>query len=243
MRDLEHLFAIYYDGYGCSHTLSAEDLSDDRVFEKAKDLILYDASEQSILVPRDISGKRRHFYEPNNTGRRSVYGFDSENDETHYQRVEEDLINLLSSKRWLVGFKDGDQFQQIFDIQHYDWDIEVHRIVSKNIIVRHDVFGQSKRMGMSVFRPWIAIEVIHTHFPEEPTFDALMNLSKHIPLLVLFDFTAPRNYFLKIDPRGKTIRFSYYIYEGRVWNGGQLTDIRTSAGLKAVIESRLRRFR
>lgn len=57
MRDLEHLFAIYYDDYGCSHTLSAEDLSDDRVFEKAKDLILYDASEQSILVPRDISGK------------------------------------------------------------------------------------------------------------------------------------------------------------------------------------------
>ncbi|HNN44979.1 MAG TPA: hypothetical protein PKN34_02915 [Azospira sp.] len=242
MKSLEHAFAVYIDDNGCRHTLNAEDLSDDKIFEKAKGLTLYDASEQAILVPRDIPGKRRHFYEPNSVGGRSVSGYENGNDPAHDLRVEENLVNLLSSKRWKVGFKNGDQFQQIFDVSHYDWDIEVHRIVSKDIIIRHDLFGQSKFVGMSVFRPWVAIEVIHTHFPEEKTFSALMSLSRHIPLVVLFDVVSRRNYFLKIDPAAGTVRCSYYLYEGQVWNGEKPTDIRTALGLKATIESRLRRL-
>lgn len=59
---------------------------------------------------------------------------------------------------------------------------------------------------MSIHHPWVAIEVINKHFPEEKAFTAMIELSKQIPFLVMFDLLTEKtkNYFLKIDIQKKT---------------------------------------
>lgn len=242
MRDLEHLIAIYYDDDG-RHTIRADELEDDLVFECARQFTLYDQSEQSIIYPRDITGRRRHFFEPPSENKRSVYGAKAETDWSHDRRVEEHFSNLLYCHQWQIGFHDNGNFTKLFDIADYNWDQEVYRILSRSAVVRHDLFGQRGHIGMSVFQPWIAIEVINTHYPEPQAFDAMIQMSAQVPLLVFFDPIGRRDYFFQIDPSKGTIRCTYYIFDGKVWNGDQPTTIDSAGQLQAVIENRLRRLK
>lgn len=242
MKDLEHLIAVFYDDNG-RHMLRADDLADDQVFENAKLLTLYDKSEQSIIFPRDIKGRRRHFFEPPSEGKRSVYGTKTETDPSHDRRVELHFLDLTYRSKWKIGFHDRGGFTKLFDIADYNWDREVYRILSKGAVVRHDLYGQREHIGMSVLQPWIAIEVINTHYPEPQAFDAMIQMSVQVPLLVFFDPTERRDYFFQIDPINGTIRCTYYVFDGKVWNGDQPTKIESTAQLQAVIEKRLRRLK
>lgn len=95
---------------------------------------------------------------------------------------------------------------------------------------------------MSVNRPWIAIEVINTHYPEEAAFSAMLAASRNYPLVVLFDFTAQWNTFVKVEKYDKRLRirpWTFYIKEGAVWQGGSPTSINSSAEFKIELERML----
>ena len=102
---------------------------------------------------------------------------------------------------------------------------------------------------MSVRSPWVAIEVINTHFPSEETFSAMLELSKQMPLLIMFDLVTvkTKKYFINIDLQKNTIRPIFYIYEGSVWHSDRIDhEIKSSAILKnkmTEIENKLKNLK
>lgn len=88
----------------------------------------------------------------------------------------------------MIGFyrSTGLEKEPRFILEDYLWDSEVHRITSSKSIVRHDIFGQNRNIAMSIFKPWVAIEIINTHYPSEDTFVEMINLSKNFPFVVFF---------------------------------------------------------
>jgi hypothetical protein len=244
MQELEHPIAIYYDIHGERQEIKAFELGDPKVLEKAKSLSLVDPSEQIALSPRIVAGKAPHFLAPTTTKIRNIYS--GEKNLVHDNRIQANLTNLNSCGCWKVFTRDYINKQPVttdlFNLDNYRWNHEVHRIVGADTIVRHDLFGQAKQIEMSVFRPWVAIEVINTHYPEEVAFKALIALSQMMPLLVAFDFTDRVNYFFKIDPATGTIAVRLYIYNGCVWFSGNKMDISSSAGLEIFAKNEIKRL-
>ena len=186
-----------------------------------------------------------HFFATGVRGARGVY--DGEDDPRHDARVDTLLRKLRSERMWRLGLGDTVskpnggfdwELSNRIELPAYEWGNEVYRIVTRDAIVRHDLFGQAFNLHMSVNQPWVAIEVIHTHFPEEAAFAAMLELSERVPFYVLFDFTAVGDKFVRVEPELNAIiyrKWAYLIHDGHVWKGDEKTDIRTSAALKVHI--------
>lgn len=245
MPEVEHKYAIYIDANGARQIIFAKDLSNPNTLEVARLNDLYDSSEQIRLSARAPDGIIPHFYEiGTNSGARKVYT--GEVDPTHNARVVQLATALSDLDTVSLVLKDldksGGAIKELFKLPGYKWAPEVHRILKADAIVRHDVFGQSLELGMSIHRPWIAIEVIHTHYPEEEAFAALLETSKNVPLIVLFDLTAKPNSFIRVNKDTETLQirpWTFYIREGAVWKGEERTKINTSARLKIDVDSLL----
>lgn len=247
MPELEHEIAIYYDEVLTRHELRAKMLHDNATLELAKTNILYDEAEQVRVHPRFSSKRRPHFYSES-TGKRRVSAF--ETDDLHNKRVSDLLnkLNLLNNFSLILRTKKDDLNcdEIIQKFPQYEWDAEVHRILSESTIVRHDIFGHYIKPAMSVNRPWIAIEVVHTHFPEEAAFAAILEASKNYPLLVIFDLTARPGTFCKIDIGLNALiisRWTYYIQDGLVHQNNQPKhNIKTSARLEIEVKSLIKKW-
>lgn len=246
MQELEHPIAIYCDDSWNKQEIRAEELHDQKTLELAKSVSLFDPSGQVSLSPRKVLEKRPHFLAPSNSSMRRVCSF--EQDTIHDDRVDFLLGELNATQRdWKLiesYYVSGELVvTELFKINRYSWGEEIHRIVSADAIVRHDLFGQAQQIEMSVFRPWIAIEVINTHFPDESTFQALAVLSCTLPFIVLFDCTDRKNYFLKIDKATGTITTRLYLRDGKIWFNGAPTTAQSSAGLEICAKNEIDRLR
>lgn len=240
MPDLEHEIAVYYDENNARHEAKASSLLDPQILADLKQRDLYDETEQKRLQARWAPNMRPHFYEiSKSTGTRVL--FTGEVDATHNARVAELLKQLADCEPLefvLLHPGRGDiaeRAERLASLPEYKWGGEVHRILSKDAIVRHDIFGQTPELRMSIIRPWIAIEVINTHYPEETAFSAMLAASRDFPFVVLFDFTAHPNTFVKVDKFAKRLRirpWTFYIKEGALWQGGSATSINSSAQFK-----------
>ncbi len=248
MPDIEHPVAVYFDDQGNRVRLWASSLRDNEQLALARSRELYDASEQVRVAPRLSKNGVPHFYEITSRTRR-VFG--GEDDPTHNNRVKELHDKLQALDRWALVLTTKDKatgnidHHEILQLPQYGWGKETHRILDEKAIVRHDIFGQSPDLAMSVRRPWIAIEVVHTHFPEEEAFAAFLETSKRLPLIVLFEHTARRNTFVKVDDREGLLqisRWTYHIKDGCVWQGGEKTSISTSAHLQIEFLGMLKRW-
>ncbi|CAB3755453.1 hypothetical protein LMG29542_02598 [Paraburkholderia humisilvae] len=226
----------------------ASSLRDTEQLALAKGRELYDASEQVRVAPRVSKNGVPHFYEMTSRAR-SV--FSGEDDPTHNNRVKDlhDKLQALDSWALVLTTKDkatgNVDHDEILKFPQYSWGTETHRILDEKAIVRHDIFGQSPDLAMSIRRPWIAIEVVHTHFPEEEAFAAFLDISKRLPLIVLFEHTARRNVFVKIDDKNGLLqisRWTYYIKDGYVWQGHEKTNVSTSARLQIELVGMLKRW-
>ncbi len=248
-RKLEHEEAFYFAN-GQRHCIQAKDLRDKNTLELAKTVFLTDQEEQERLrprVPKDIN-KRSHFYAPDPAPKRRVSI--RETNPLHDTWVDNLLKMLAGKNTWTVvigRFVDGVlEREPRFILEKYLWGKEVHRICSPNLIVRHDLFSQSPMLAMSIFRPWVAIEVINTHFPDEPSFNAMRDLSQRTPLIVFFDVlrNGINSYFLKVNDKTGEIIPLYYIYEGSVWKGStERKDITTAMRLQIEIDADVERLR
>ncbi|BEB29296.1 hypothetical protein [Escherichia coli] len=223
MSKLEYKQAIYYkDGIKCF--IKPEDLIYKNVLHTAKTEFLMDDSESVRLRPRLPENKKPHFYAPDKSQVRTVINVES--DPLHNKRIDEILKSLKMKTKWkvMVGVFIDHKLEREpkFILEDYSWGREINRITSSTTIVRHDVFGETKKLSMSIFEPCVAIEVINTHYPSEQTFNEMINTSKNFPYVIIFDLikTKKTNYFLKINPNENEITPLYYIYNGIVWKGG-----------------------
>ncbi len=150
----------------------------------------------------------------------------NESDPLHNKRLDEILSKLKLKTKWkvMVGVFIDNKLEREpkFILEDYLWGGEINRITSSTTIVRHDIFGKTKKLSMSIFEPCVAIEVINTHYPSKQTFNEMINASKNFPYIIIFDLikTKKKNYFLKINENNNEITPLYYIYNGVVWKGG-----------------------
>ena len=247
MADIKHPTAAYLDEKGNRGLIRAEELLDKAVLERAKLLKLYDASEQVRVSPK-FSKTGTPFFCATAIGKRSVL-FAAESNPAHNHRINELLTALKSLDRWSLALMDkplnaknlhAPKYENVLKMPKYQWGTEIHRILAEDSIVRHDLFGQSTELEMSVLRPWVAIEVVHTHFPDEKTFSILLGTSKRMPLTVFFDFTEYPDSFVKVDTTQKILQYrpwTYFIRDGRVWKGRNATTISTSARLQIEVKA------
>ncbi|WP_124483334.1 hypothetical protein [Burkholderia cenocepacia] len=192
-----------------------------------------------------------HFAGKPSGGRRLIQG---ERDEEHDERVRRLTNALVSRENWALGMlgakKNNNEpldFYQDTILSDYQWGSEINRIMDEQIIVRHDIFGASSVLSMSVRQPSIAIEVVKTHYPEEAAFAAFIEKSKREPFIVFFDVIRykERNYgntFVKVDEESRRICYRSYTFsvrEGKVYKGNTPTEIKTSARLRIEVEKML----
>ncbi|HVS52473.1 MAG TPA: hypothetical protein VHD62_08965 [Opitutaceae bacterium] len=237
-------FAVYRDQNGDLKVIKREDLVDCSILALARSVRLYDEDEEYRLYPRARTGAP-HFYCRTENRRRLVAPI--EPDPRHNARRDSLLAALNSQKGLKLGYRDyfgsgpeDFEFFEIAEIEGYIWGKEVTRIMPYGLRVRHDVFGASPLLAMSERRPWIALEVIATHYLDDDTFQSLIDVSREMPLIVGFDLVEEPNYFLKLDEADGTLRLIYYIYDGSVWRNEVRTQIESGAALRAVLEREVR---
>lgn len=220
----KHKVAIYYDSQGTKSEIFPEDLHDIGKRALARSTELWDEDNEYRLYPR-YREDSPHFYSLSSTLRKLHVS--AETDPAHNDRVDELLGLLNSDSGYKIGFNtwdgEGDkkekQFALLTQTNGYAWGKEIARALSEDVRCRHDLFGASKALQLTAKYPWVAIEVVKHHYPDDKTFKSLISLSKVLPLVVLFDFVDVPNYFFQIKEKDKIIRVIYYIYDGSVWKG------------------------
>ena len=168
---------------------------------------LWSEDEEYRLSPR-FREDAPHFYSPSDHTRTLCRR--QENSQEHQQRCEE-LLQKLSSSVWTVGFnfwKDQERFYHaMFDSQEYLWGTEITRALTSDIRWRHDIFGAKMDLRTSERFPWLAIEVIDSHFPDEKALKGWLKASACFPYVVAFDFVRAKDYFLQF--KDNNLRMTY----------------------------------
>jgi hypothetical protein len=238
--DVLHPAAYFRDSFGVRHEIKAADLNDDQVLERAKLNLLTDYDDQVQLFPRTPKDAKPHFFQK---GEPSGKVYSGERDRTHDLRVRR-LATALSgfSGPWKLAFgpNSSSVAQSELQLPKYSWEEEVVRAVEVRTLVRHDIFGADLTLSMSYLRPTVAIEVIHTHYPEEAAFQGMLSQSARAPYGVFFDHTRRPNTFVKVDTNEQQLiysRWTFHIKDGTVHQGHQARpDIRTSAALQMALD-------
>jgi hypothetical protein len=226
---LKYEFAVYRDENCQEQKLYPKELAGLNITQKIKirELELYDESEEYRIYPR-FNEKSPHFF-----CKSPVRDFDrnrKDKSTKHDERVN-DLVEQLNRLSHInIGYYTFDDdknkfFETLVSLQDYTWGSEISRIIDSKYRVQHDVFGANLSLSMSTRKPFVAIEVVKSHFFEERTFDSLLKLTSEIPIIVILDFTIKKNYYCQVVEDQNRLRISHYIYNGSVWNGGKETKI------------------
>lgn len=108
--------------------------------------------------------------------------------------------------------------------ERYRWRTEALRFISDGPAVQHDLYGHAIDPGMSVHKPSIAIEVVHSHAPSLWSFEEMLKMSEANNVLILFDFLSQnhRDFDLVelINEKIIRIRASTYIAGGKLFLRG-----------------------
>ena len=237
-NEIAHSQAYYRDLNGVLQVIEAESLSRPEVLQIAEMNYLTDEDEQFRLFAKPGNIKRPHF---SIFCTREVNVFRGENSKDHNERVHQlnKRLNKLNGK-WMISYLNREKHETVeYRPPQYTWGTEVTRHIAKGIAVRHDIFGTSDLISSSYLRPSIAIEVIHSHYPEELAFESMLRYSEISPYWVIFEHTRRWNAFLKINDSDSKFQYTnntYHIKEGCVWLGHDRTNISTSAGLRIAFE-------
>lgn len=244
----KHACAVYFDKSGQRHVIQAKELSSPAKLEEARAHQLLDAEEEFRMSVR--GGQTPHFFALATTARK-LSDERKEADPAHNLRVDELLrllIDLPRDEEVELGTTDWKQRQPserwapFVDIKNYIWGKEVTRALGEDAKCRHDLFGMPEGLNLTGRFPWVAIEVIHHHYPNAKTLEGLLAMTRLLPLVVLFDLVDKPNYFMKIEPEARRIRTIFYLYRGRAWrNADDLGEEITAEQLRATMKTMLER--
>jgi hypothetical protein len=249
MAGLLHQIAIYFDTSFNRKILRAADLVKPEVMEIARSQELYDESEQYLLIPRTGAGITSHFAKIPEEKTPYDHLVRNESNPAHDIRVARHFQALLQLKHFSLVIKypgvSAKPLKIFPKMPQYVWETEAQRFCGGKIIVRHDLLGHCPSPSMSIRRPTIAIEVINTHYPEERAFAAMLNESREKPTVILFDLVQGGYSFVSVDPKQMEIEvrpWAYYIWNGLVYKGAEVTEISTPSELKLELEALVRAF-
>lgn len=107
--------------------------------------------------------------------------------------------------------------------EKYQWGTEVQFGLVYGKFVRFDIFGRLQdEIQLTDKCPFVAIEVVDTHFHSQEAFKVLLETSKNIPLVVAYYFipVAPRINCVHKPERANgysRLRLQCYIADGSFW--------------------------
>jgi hypothetical protein len=249
MAELLHQIAIYFDTSFNRKILRSADLVNPEVLDIAKSQELYDESEQYQLIPRTGIGITPHFAKIPEEKAPYDHLVRNENNPAHDIRVARHFQALVQLKHFSLAIKypgvSEKPLKTFPEMPQYVWETEAQRFCKEKVIVRHDLYGHCPRPSMSIRRPTIAIEVINTHYPEDRAFAAMLKESLEKPTVILFDLVQGGYSFVFVDSQNMRIEvrpWAYYIFNGAVYKGTEITEISTPSELKLALEARVRAF-
>jgi hypothetical protein len=242
---LEHDTAYYRNTDFKQAQIDANELVSDQRYAFAQATYLTDRDESIRLHPRRPDGKRPHFYAKSEHKRSEFRG---ENNPAHNLRVERVLERLSRLEAgWKLVFEDYDAPPEVlYDcMPKYTWDKEVTRILTDSTAVRHDIYGEHLQLRTSDIRPSVAVEVVHSHYPDDASFSAMLEETQRLPKLILFDHTFKDNKFVRVESPSKVIvrYFSFWMKEGKVYHGNKGGKITNARELRLALEQRVKRFK
>ncbi|MBR8035642.1 hypothetical protein [Burkholderia vietnamiensis] len=250
--EVEHPVAYYVNEESQLCPIRVAELATKDGLEKAQSNALFNSSGDERLVVRIRKGYKPHYVRTGPPGRR-VYA--AEDNPVHNARVKHLFEHLTALSTWRFGLGEPSsdakgkfrwRLEDVMRLRPYTWGKEAYRIIDDNTTVQHDIFGHSSEVAMSVMQPWLAIEVINTHYPEEESFRAMLETSAKLPFTVVFDFTAKPDKFLRVVPKIGALLYGQYTFlirNGAVYQGRELTKIKTSKQLKEQAIAMMRRFK
>lgn len=249
-RMAKHPVAVYRDANGDEHKIRYEELRFARKLEEARANTLFNETWDFRLSAR--GGESPHFFALSAGGRRWTDDR-RENDPAHNERIAYLIKKLsefspgtsveLGTNTWNEPGEHKGSWAPFAEIKDYIWRPEVTRTLSAETRCRHDVFGAKVNdLNLTGRHPWVAIEVIHHHYPTDETLEGLFQISRLLPLVVMFDLVQRKNYFMHIDAEHRRIRAIYYIYNGALWEndrnlGHDVTSTRFEAMVKRKLEA------
>lgn len=114
-------------------------------------------------------------------------------------------------------------YESLIKIKNYTWDKEVRFGLIYGKYVVFDIFGRDEEsLALTDKSPFIAIEVVDTHFHSQKAFKVLLETSKNLPLIVGYMFlpVTPQFNSVKKPLRSNSfssVRFHCYISDGSFW--------------------------
>lgn len=164
-----------------------------------------------------------HFYARSKI-RRNIggTGHDSEN---HDRKVKGlvtygNTTNPLTIGHYEFAGPKDIEFVPLCRLQNYEWQSERKFVLSDDTYVRFDVLGRSGTMNLTEKEPFVAIEVVDTHFSEQEAFTALREFSAKLPLIVLYYYVqsdGKLNHMENTRGEAGRLRITHYIADGSFW--------------------------
>ncbi len=184
---------------------------------------LYDSSNRNYELFIRNREDAPHFY------RKGVirHNLDKHTESEAHDKQVSNLISFLNNNKKVklktYFFKNfGDkELHTITTMSNFEWDKEVTFAVSEKGYVRFDILGRPISLNCTNQNPFVAIEVVDTHFSSKASFNALLELSKKLPFIIGY-------FFVKNTPRCNcpnnskgnsmaSMRVSCYIHDGDFW--------------------------
>lgn len=144
---------------------------------------------------------------------------------------QEMIMNFLNKyKKNSFGFyespwekeKSDKGFDNIIKLKEYSWGKEVKFGLIHGKYIVFDILGRSDSFNLLDTTPFVAIEVVDTHFHSKETFKVLLALSRNLPILILYYFVSQAPYLNQVSKPLRSNSFTknriyHYISDGSFW--------------------------
>lgn len=217
-------------------TITPEQLRDPEQLALAREKQLYDSEEQKYELFIRNRENLPHFY------RKGIvrHNLDRQSDSSEHDEVVVKLLAFLENNSsmhlksyFFRAFKDK-KLHKIATMRDYAWAKEVTFAVSESGYVRFDLLGRPNTLNCTENNPFVAFEVVDTHFSSKASFLALLELSKKLPFVIGYFFVQNTPY-LNCPKTSENKGFSFvqltcYINDGDFWiRDERISDTVTNA--------------
>ena len=212
-----------YEKNGQWIIITPNELLDPEKLAHARTQQLFDSDERKYELFIRNRENLPHFYRKGTIR----HNLDRQKDSCEHNEAIKNLHSFLKNNSSLhlksYFFRDfKDKKLHIIKTMHdYVWADEVTFAVSENGYVRFDLLGRPTSLNCTNKNPFVAIEVVDTHFSSKVSFQALLELSKKLPFIIGYFFVKNTPY-LNSPKKSEGnalpfIRVNCYIYDGDFW--------------------------
>lgn len=228
-KKAKYELAWYFDNESMSwQYFNFKELKNESNRAKARSKILFDEKDGKILLGVRNHEITPHFFRKKNI-REKIKKWDSISEK--HREIIEILLNKYLNSNLKIKFgyyekpwdKDDKGFDEIIKVTDFLWKSEVGFGLTYGKYIIFDILGRSKSdVALLDSVPYIAIEVIDTHFHNFETFDTLLELTKNLPFIVNYYFVSvypTLNQPLHAERSNgyTTIRIHMYLFDGSFW--------------------------